>query len=84
MFPRGYNIFRKDLKLGVKKSGVFLKILVRKEYTGREIKLDTESNLELVFVDLKLKHQQTVKIGSYYWPPWADDSYMEEFAQTLG
>ena len=78
MFPPGYIIFKKDRKLGVKKSGGGVFILI-----SSEIKLDTESNLKLVVVELKLKDQHNVKIGSFYRPPWEDDSYMEDLALTL-
>ena len=45
--------------------------------------MDTESDIELVFVELKLKNQENIKIGSFHRPPWANDSCMEVLAQTL-
>ena len=37
----------------------------------------------MVFVDIKMKNQQNLKVGSFYRPPWSDDTYMEEFAKVL-
>ena len=81
VFPTEYSVFRKDRPPGNKKSGGGVFILARKEYICSEIKLNTEC--ELIFVELKLKDQQNVKIGAFYRPPWVDEQYMEDYAQVL-
>ena len=83
IFPLGYSIFRKDRTLGNKKAGGGVFIMVRKEFTCSEIKLNAPAELELVFVEVKMKGQQNLKVGSFYRPPWSDDKYMEDFAKVL-
>ena len=83
VFPPGYNIFRKDRGLGFKKTGGGVFIMVRQEFTCSEIQLDIDTDLELIFVEIRMKDQQNVKVGSFYRPPWSDDTYMENLARAL-
>ena len=82
IFPEEYAVYRKDRKTVKKTKGGGVFILVRKEFITSEIKIDTHS--EIIFIDLKLKGQQNVKIGCLYRPPDSDEDYMKELGVVLG
>ena len=81
IFPPDFNVFRRDRQHSQKKSGGGVFILVKKESTCSEVKLDIAC--EFVAVKLELKGQKHVTIGCFYRPPWVDDSYMTDFTETL-
>ena len=81
IFPEDYSVYRKDRDTSDKAKGGGVFILVRKEFITSEIKIDTES--EVIFIDLKLKGQQNVKVGCLYRPPWTDDEYMKDLGNIL-
>ena len=56
-------------------------VLTRKDFITSAI--DIESDSEMIFIDLKLKNQQNVKIGCVYRPPWSDEEYMNDLGKVL-
>ena len=81
VFPDTYNVFRRDRDPDVKANGGGVFILVKKIYVSSEIRVNTKC--ELVFVDLKLKDQQNVKIGCVYRLPWTDEEYIVDHQKDL-
>ena len=82
IFPAGYAVYRKDIKTGGKTKGGGVFILAQKEFITSEIKIESDS--DLIFIEMKFRDQQNVKIGCVYRPPWTDEEYMKDLGNVLG
>ena len=82
IFPKNYNVYRKDRVLGNKKCGGGVFLMVRSNFVSIEL-TELDTNCEIIWAQIQLKGNKFLNVGSFYRPDHTDGKYMEELRSSL-
>ncbi len=87
IFPPGFNIYRKDRKIGTKEAcnkqtggGVFL--MIDSKLISTEVP-ELDVDCEIIWAQVQLPRSKFLNVGSYYRPEYTDETYLDKLNDSI-